>query len=176
MKSRKHLEIVIEDARWRRMPRLQTRLEAAARATLARLPKTLPTRCAITLLLTSDAAIRRLNRDFLGVDKPTNVLAFPQFAPRQMARVKTSNRPVYAGDIAISYQYSVAEAKKDRKITVNHITHLLIHGILHLFGYDHISDAKAGRMEGLEKKIMADLSLPNPYKSDRNERPRINKH
>ena len=74
------------------------------------------------------------------------------------------------GDIVLGYQYIVAEAKKDNKILINHLSHLLIHGILHLFGYDHISGPEAVSMERLETKIMAGLGLPDPYAPRTKER------
>lgn len=157
------LEISFDDARWRRIPRLAARLEKAAAVTLACLPKSLQFPCTVNVLLTKDAVIRKLNRDFLGLDKPTNVLSFPQFAPRRFPKKSRSRKPIHIGDVAISYQYIVAEAKVDHKILINHVTHLLIHGILHLFSYDHVSDAEAARMERAEKQIMAKLGLPDPY-------------
>jgi probable rRNA maturation factor len=69
------------------------------------------------------------------------------------------------GDIAIAYRYIVGEAKRDNKILINHLTHLFIHGLLHLFGYDHGLDPEAARMERLETKIMAALGLPDPYRA-----------
>ena len=107
--------------------------------------------------------MRELNRDFRGVGKPTNVLSFPQLDPRKFPKNDGKKQAVHIGDIAMGYQYIVGEAKKDNKVLINHVTHLLIHGILHLFGYDHGSETEAARMEGLEKRIMAKLNLPDPY-------------
>lgn len=157
------LEISIAVAAWKRIPRLQAQLEEAAQATLHHLPKRLRFPTTVTLLLTGDAAIKRLNRDFRGMGKPTNVLSFPQFDPTELPKSGKKREPIHIGDIAMGYQYIVVEAKKDHKILINHVIHLLIHGILHLFGYDHGSDAEAAAMEGLEKKIMAALKLPDPY-------------
>jgi probable rRNA maturation factor len=161
----KRLDLLIHDDRWRRIPRLGARLEKTAVITLAHLPKILRFPCTMTVMLTADAAIRQLNYDFRGIDKPTNVLSFPQFEPRELTKKGRSKGASHLGDIVISYQYVVAEAKKDHKILINHLTHLLIHGILHLFGYDHLSAADAARMERLEKKVMAALGLPDPYLS-----------
>jgi probable rRNA maturation factor len=159
--------IEIEDKHWSLIPRLQSRLEQAAKVTLASLPKKLRFPATLTLLLTSDAAVRKLNRDFRGNDKPTNVLSFPQFEPAELTKMGKARQPVYVGDIAIAYQYMVDESNKDHKILINHTIHLLIHGILHLFGYDHVTSAKAITMERLEKKIMAELGLPDPYQSSK---------
>jgi probable rRNA maturation factor len=150
-------------AGWSRIKGLRQHLALAAETTQKHLPQHLRFPAAATLLLTTDAALRRLNRDFRGMDKPTNVLSFPQYEPGDLRRLKNAKAPVEMGDIAIAYQYVVVEAKKDHKILINHVTHLFIHGLLHLFGYDHQNDPGAARMERLETKIMAALDLPDPY-------------
>jgi len=157
------MDFHIEDPRWRHVPHICARLEAAARATLTELPKAMRFPCTVTLLLTKDATIKKLNHDFRGIDKPTNVLSFPQFHPDELPKLGRAKQPVHIGDIAISYQYVVAETERDHKILTNYVVHLLIHGILHLFGYDHLSGTEAVRMERLEKKVMAGLGLPDPY-------------
>ena len=120
----------------------------------------------INIRLVGKKEIQALNKTYRHKDKPTNVLSFPQFSPRQLPKKGKKNEAVTLGDIVISYQYIVGEAKKDNKMLINHVSHLLIHGILHLFGYDHVSDTGAARMERLEKRIMADLGLPDPYKPE----------
>ena len=157
------LEIVIEDALWRRIPRLEARLKKAAQALHAQLPKHLRFSSKVTVLLTSDAKIRKLNDDFRGQDKATNVLSFPQFKPRKLPKKGKSRDEIDLGDIALGYQYIVGESVKYNKILINHVTHLFIHGILHLLGYDHGLVAEATRMERLEQKIMTGLGLPDPY-------------
>jgi probable rRNA maturation factor len=163
--SKKFITINQASKSWLQIRGLSLRLEKAAVATLAHLPASLRFPATATLLLTTDAAIRRLNRDFRGMDKATNVLSFPQYEPADLRRLKTSKTAVEMGDIAIAYQYMVVEAKKDHKILINHVTHLFIHGLLHLFGYDHLDDRDAERMERLETKIMAALDLPDPYEA-----------
>jgi probable rRNA maturation factor len=148
---------------WDKIPRLKSRLQKAADMTLAHLPSRLQFPIQVNLLLTTNAAIRRLNRDFRGMDKPTNVLSFPQIDPVILVRLKRQKHTIELGDITIAYQYIVVEAKNDHKILINHVTHLFIHGLLHLFGYDHRQDPEAARMERLETKIMAALDLPDPY-------------
>ncbi len=157
------LEIVFEDKKWRSIPRLQSRLEKAAAATQAALPKNLSFPVSVTLLLADNKAVQKLNRDFRGLNKPTNVLSFPQYKPRQLAKIGKEGGLVELGDIALAYQYVVVEAKKYHKILINHVTHLFIHGFLHLLGYDHLLDKDANRMEKLEQQIMAALKLPDPY-------------
>ena len=116
----------------------------------------------ITVLLTTNHKIRRLNRDFRGIDKPTNVLSFPQFSPKELAKIKPNDS---IGDIAIAYQYVKKEARIQKKQFKNHITHLVIHGFLHLAGYDHMTDKEADTMESLEILIMQKMHLPNPYEN-----------
>lgn len=164
-----HLEINITAAEWRKVRGIKARLRKAAAATFTQLPPSLKpvVDCSsFTLLLTTDGVVKKLNRDWRGKNKPTNVLSFPQFSPAQlkkMAEERKLKKPVYMGDIAISCRYVVAEAKKEHKILLDHVTHLMIHGILHIFGYDHTSATQAVKMESMEKKIMASLGLADPY-------------
>jgi len=158
------LAFVVEAAAWKKIPRLQARLQLAAAATHAHLPKKLQMPFTATVLLAGDARIRRLNRDFRGIDKPTNVLSFPQFDPAQLPKFGKFRAPVELGDIALAYPYSSKEARQNNKLLINHTIHLVIHGLLHLFGYDHIVDDDADKMERLESKIMESLGLPDPYR------------
>lgn len=104
-----------------------------------------------SIRLTNDTGIQQLNRDFRQKDKPTNVLSFPH------------DDPEYLGDIAISYETIKREAEEQGKDFIHHFTHMLIHGFLHLNGYDHETDAEAEEMESLEIKILADMGIENPY-------------
>lgn len=165
-KVKSPLHIEVDSEKWRKVRGLSQRLEKAVLQAISTLPanvKPAKGKAEITLLLTTDAAVKKLNHDFRGIKKPTNVLSFPQFSNRQLPRVCGSKKPFNAGDIAIAYQYVVIEAKAEHKILIDHVTHLVIHGVLHLFGYDHMTNASAVRMERLEKKIMADIGLPDPY-------------
>jgi probable rRNA maturation factor len=164
------LEIIIADKRWQRIPKLRAKLLKATREISSYLPKHLRFPCSMTLLLTSDAEMRRLNRDFRGMDKPTNVLSFPHFTHRQLTKMGKKKGRKYAGDIALGHQYIVAEVQETNKILINHTIHLLIHGILHILGYDHQSSAGASKMETLEKKVMSGLDLPDPYAPQTKER------
>ncbi|MBV8061479.1 MAG: rRNA maturation RNase YbeY [Alphaproteobacteria bacterium] len=162
------LEIAIEHKGWDSIRGLRPLLGRAAEMTLAHLPEKYRFPVAFTVLLTGDKQVETLNHDYRGQKKPTNVLSFPQVEPEDLTRLgKTvkgqKNAALCIGDIAMAYQYMVVEAKNDNKILKNHAAHLLIHGILHLFGYDHLTDPEAGRMERLETKIMAALGLPDPY-------------
>jgi len=143
------IELVVEDARWRRHRGLLPRLGAAAEA--ARKAAKLPAGRRLTILLAGDARLKALNHDFRGKDKPTNVLSFP------------SEAPDYAGDIALAYGVTKAEADTAKKPFAHHATHLVVHGVLHLAGYDHESERDARAMEPLETRILARLGIPDPY-------------
>jgi probable rRNA maturation factor len=167
----KPLMIEIQAAGWETLKGLEKRLNEAALLTLSVLPQTLlpsAARAQMTLLLTSDKKVQALNRDFRGKDKPTNVLSFPQFDRKELFKAGkegglAAKTPLYVGDIAVAYGTVLKEAKAAGKPVTDHLTHLLIHGLLHLFGYDHDTDSKATRMERLEKEVMATLGLPDPY-------------
>ena len=153
----------IDLAAWKRIPRLEAQLQKAARMALDHLPKKFRFSATVNVLLTGNAKIRQLNHDFRGISKPTNVLSFPQYEPAELTRLGREKAPLELGDIALGYQYIVDEAKKDHKLLINHLTHLILHGLLHLFGYDHLTMPDAEHMEKLERKIMASLGLPDPY-------------
>jgi len=109
---------------------------------------------ALAVLLTDDAAIRELNARFRGIDKPTNVLSFPA-APNDPARA--------LGDVAIAFETTAREASLADKPLAHHLSHLAVHGFLHLIGYDHDADAQAEKMELLERRILGRLGVPDPY-------------
>src|SRR5665213_3557000 len=140
------IALVVEDRGWRSHRGLQARLKQAAE--VAR-------RCAklkgdFTILLAGDNKLRTLNRTFRGKDRATNVLSFPAAG-------------AYRGDIAIAYGVSKVEAKAAGKDFADHATHLLVHGVLHLAGYDHERARDAKVMEPLEVKILGRLGIADPY-------------
>jgi probable rRNA maturation factor len=112
----------------------------------------------LSLVFTDDRSIREINAEWRHQDKPTNVLSFPAFpvAPGTMPG------PML-GDVIVAYETLKREAEELEKPFEEHLTHLLVHGFLHLFGYDHIEDDEAERMEGLETRILARLGLSDPY-------------
>jgi probable rRNA maturation factor len=114
----------------------------------------------LAILLTDDSTIRTLNRDWRGIDKPTNVLSFPARPP---TAGKTGNAPRMLGDIAIAYETLHREADHEGKPFNHHLSHLAIHGFLHLIGYDHEDDDDAEVMEAREAEILARLGIPDPY-------------
>jgi probable rRNA maturation factor len=137
----------------------------AAGAALARVP--LPpwlARAEVSILLADDATVRRLNSAYRGQDRTTNVLSFPAFdhipgaAPGHLPP-----GPVVLGDIALALETVRAEATAAGKPLSDHVSHLVIHGCLHLLGYDHQNGADAARMEGLERSILERLGIADPY-------------
>ena len=112
----------------------------------------------LAVMLTDDARIRELNREWRGQDKATNVLSFPAAQPPG-----ETPQPLMLGDIAIAYETTRSEAEAEGKPFQNHLSHLAIHGFLHLLGYDHLDDDEAEEMEGLERDILATLGIADPY-------------
>jgi probable rRNA maturation factor len=115
----------------------------------------------LAIMLTDDAGIRTLNGNWRGLDKPTNVLSFPALQPTGPSG--PDDAPRMLGDIAIAYETTRKEADDEQKPFDHHVSHLAVHGFLHLVGYDHENDADAEVMEALEVKILAQLGIPNPY-------------
>src|ERR1700743_14060 len=140
------ITLVIEDKGWRGHRGLQTRLKLAAEA--AR--KAGKLKGDFTILLSGDRKLAALNHDFRGKNQPTNVLSFP-------------GADGYAGDIAIAYGVTAGEAKMAGKTLLDHATHLVVHGVLHLAGYDHERPKDAKVMEPLEVKILKRLEGADPY-------------
>ena len=116
----------------------------------------------VSVLLCDDAEIQRLNAAWRGKDKATNVLSFPSPAAQAEAR--------HLGDIAIAYETLEREASEERKLFAHHLSHLALHGYLHLLGFDHETDDDAEEMEELERLILAELGIDDPYQSAPQER------
>jgi probable rRNA maturation factor len=115
----------------------------------------------LAVMLTDDAGIRTLNLNWRGVDKPTNVLSFPALQPTGSGG--PDDAPRMLGDIAIAYETTRKEADDEQKPFDHHLSHLAVHGFLHLIGYDHENDDDAEAMETLEQEILAQLGIPDPY-------------
>ncbi|HMF25521.1 MAG TPA: rRNA maturation RNase YbeY [Pseudolabrys sp.] len=111
----------------------------------------------VGIVLTDDSAIAKLNRDWRGIDKPTNVLSFPASGH------KAGDGGRLLGDIIIAYETLKRECDDENRIFLHHLAHLTVHGFLHLVGYDHQTDPQATQMERLERRIMIRLNMPDPY-------------
>jgi probable rRNA maturation factor len=118
----------------------------------------------IAIRLTSDVEVHALNRQYRDKDKPTNVLSFPMYAPEELLTLEEERLPeIMLGDIVLARETCLREAADKDLPVATHATHLIVHGVLHLLGYDHIDDEDAENMEALERRIMADLGHDDPY-------------
>lgn len=146
------------DAAWRdAVPRAEAICRRAVMAALREANAALPD-AEVGIVLADDALLRELNHDWREIDAPTNVLAFPCDAPDP-----AQTGPVLLGDVVVSYQTAAREAARDGKTIADHLVHLVVHGVLHLLGYDHETDAGAAVMEALETRILGTLHIADPY-------------
>ena len=113
----------------------------------------------VDVTLTDDAEQRRLNQTYRGRDTPTNVLAFPQ-----VETARPADTPVLLGDVVLAFETVRRESAEQGKPFADHLRHLVVHGVLHLLGFDHEDAAKATVMEAQEIKILAGLGVPDPYR------------
>jgi probable rRNA maturation factor len=150
------IEVIVESPGWDEV----SGAEAIVRRALGQAAEAIGTDfadCEVAVLLTDDAAIRRLNAQWRDIDKPTNVLSFPA-APQLEA---SGAKPL--GDIAIACETTAREARDEQKPIEDHLSHLAVHGFLHLLGYDHETDTRAETMEQLERAVLQRLGVPDPY-------------
>jgi probable rRNA maturation factor len=148
------IDVVIEDAKWKAVPApVRTRMKKAALRALEREKA----KGSFTILLSSDARLKEMNALFRGKNKPTNVLSFPAEA----------NPDRYLGDVAIAHGVVGREAREAGKRFADHLAHLAVHGTLHLLGHDHMKPKEAERMEGLEREILAEFGIADPYAAKR---------
>ena len=160
------VDVIIEDDRWQAAG-LEPLAEAAAAAALAHLGLE-PEEWEVSLLACDDARIATLNAEFRGKPTPTNVLSWPSEerasdAPGHRPDLPLPGPDPELGDIAIAYDTCLREAEDGGKPLADHVTHLIVHAVLHLLGYDHENDPDAALMEGLETEILGKMGLPDPY-------------
>lgn len=143
------IEVEIEDAAWTAaLPDAVAVVERAAAAALS------GTEGDIVVLLTDDAAVHDLNARFRDRDQPTNVLSFPA----------AESAAPHLGDLVLAFGVCAAEARTQGKHLADHLTHLTVHGVLHLLGRDHVEDAEAEAMEAEERTLLASLGVADPYR------------
>lgn len=163
------VDTLTEDARWETFG-LEA-LAAAAAAAVLRDQRLDPALFEISLLGCNDARIADLNADFRGKPQPTNVLSWPSEergaeadgAPPARPGPGLPDMPEELGDIAIAWETCEREAREQAKPMPEHVTHLIVHAVLHLLGYDHLRDKDAALMETAEIRILAGLGIANPY-------------
>lgn len=145
------IEIEVEAEAWAgALPSVEAVVETAAKAALGTVEGD------IVVLLTDDESVRELNARFRDKDRPTNVLSFP--APESAAP--------HLGDIVLAYGVCAAEAQAQGKTLSDHLSHLVVHGVLHLLGRDHEDDAEAEEMEAEEREILAQIGVADPYAAE----------
>ena len=151
------IDLSVEAGDWQKSDRLQDLVESAACATLSATDLKALEGSEVSLLFTDDASIQKLNKQWRDKDKPTNVLSFPGSDPAG---------DVYGpmlGDIVFAYETVQREADELGIEFDNHLTHLTVHGLLHLFDYDHQESDEAELMESLERVVLASLGIDDPY-------------
>lgn len=150
------IEVEIEELAWTAaLPDAQPLARAAAEAAL----KAARAEGGVVVLLAGDTAVHDLNARFRGKDGPTNVLSFPAHR----------NPEGHLGDLALAFGVCAREAEAQGKPLEDHLQHLVAHGVLHLVGYDHTTDAEAEVMESLEKALLAELGVPDPYAAEQGD-------
>ena len=155
------IETLIECAGWSALPDLENSIAGCLLATIEESKDELPDNAVVSLLFCDDERIRELNREFRGQDKATNVLSFPGPEPLESAR--------FLGDIAVAFETVAREGREQHKSLDHHCRHMIVHGFLHLLGYDHEDEAEAEAMEDLEIRVLHRLGIENPYRGDQSE-------
>ena len=147
------IEVEVEHAAWTvALPDAATRVERAASMALGKIEGD------IVVLLTDDEGVRDLNARFRDRDRPTNVLSFPA------ADMPIPGQAPHLGDLVLAYGVCAAEAETQGKTLADHLTHLVVHGVLHLLGRDHEVEAEAEAMEAEERTLLASLGVADPYR------------
>ena len=152
-----HYDMAINAEGWQNEETLRRLVDSVLQATLQELGFN-NIDSELSLVFTNDADIREINAKWRHIDKPTNVLSFPAFA------LQPGQEPgEILGDIVIARETVEREAAEEDKSFDDHLSHLVVHGLLHLMGYDHQNDDEAEQMETLERKILASLGISDPY-------------
>ena len=150
------IECAVECDAWNKLGNLDEIVAQSLQTALEESGDALPNGAEISLLFCDDARMTELNRQFRGQDKPTNVLSFPGPDPLESAQC--------LGDIAIAYDTVAREAVEQGKTLDQHCRHMIVHGFLHLLGYDHEDDEEAEFMEAMEIRILGLLGVEDPYR------------
>lgn len=153
------VDVIVESGEWEARPGLAARLETAAKAALDASGVQTSPQGEIAILLTDDEGVAILNERWRGKPQATNVLSWPAVSPKLL-----SLSPMI-GDIAIAFETCAREAAEEAKSLDDHVSHLVVHGVLHLLGFDHETEEEAERMEALERVVLARLGIADPYAS-----------
>jgi len=157
------LNISVQTPGWDVVSDVEAVVRRAAEAVLVSeiIAEKLPPESEAAIVLADDAFVQTLNRDYRGKDKPTNVLSFAALDGEDIA--PPPGEPVELGDIIIALETVLAEAEESDKSLTDHLSHLTVHGMLHLLGFDHMEEEEAEIMEAAERKILATLNISDPY-------------
>ena len=167
-----NIDIEIKSKKWLELKNIEKFIESQAIKILVKSPLVeflnKKINFDLSISLCSNLQIKKINREFRGKDKPTNVLSFGNLDEKiiQQSGLNKAigvNKYIFLGDIILSYEYILKEAKSHKKNFNDHLTHLILHGILHLIGNDHEEEKMAKIMESLEIKILNKLNINNPY-------------
>ena len=151
------VEVSIEAPGWASLPDVEPLVQRAVEQAAASVEIPLTKGAEVSVMLGDDATIRALNRQWRGLDHATNVLSFPAGGPGPLAERH------FLGDIAIAYDTVVRESADAKVSPSDHLSHLVVHGFLHLVGHDHETEIEAEAMEALEVKVLAELGIADPY-------------
>jgi len=151
------IEVAVETEDWAFLDSPSRLARAAILAAVEESGVVLAANAEVSVLFCHDSFIRELNRKWRGIDKPTNVLSFPGEGDPALASL--------LGDIVIAFETASREASEEGKLLHDHLTHLLVHGFLHLIGHDHVEASEAEAMEALERAILARLGIDDPYRA-----------
>lgn len=157
LSSAPHVDFFIEDQQWKDVFGLNSEyVTGIVQAVLATQDLDEALQAELSIVFSNDEKVRVLNREYRGKDKATNVLSFPQDGGEVPGLYML-------GDVIFAFETVEREANQQDKSFMDHLTHLLVHGVLHLLGYDHEDDKEAEEMEGLEIEILKGLGVKNPY-------------
>ena len=152
------IDVLVEAGAWPAKRKLRALVSKAVGSAIAEAKVTGDGASELSVVFSDDAHIKRLNAEWRGKDKPTNVLSFPAFPVGIGGKI-----PPMLGDIVLASETVQREAELEGKQLEHHITHLVIHGVLHLLGHDHEDELEAEAMEEIERGALARLAIPDPY-------------
>ncbi|MDI9849867.1 rRNA maturation RNase YbeY [Rhodoblastus sp. 17X3] len=156
----------VECPQWENLPNIDGLLAESLQAVLNETGEDVREGAEVSFLFCDDARIRELNRQFRGKDQPTNVLSFPGPDPLDKAQ--------FLGDIALAFETIAREAQEQGKSLEHHCRHMIVHGFLHLLGYDHEESVEAEEMEATEIRILQALGVEDPYREDNQRETDVN--
>lgn len=156
------VEVIQESGAWKDLELKQTHIHGLIEKTIQKSGIEFPSQkgVVVSIVLSDNESVQNLNKTYRGKDAPTNVLAFPQHWHSNFTK---SQEVINLGDIILSLTTIIYESKRDQKPLLHHIDHLIVHGMLHLLGFDHGADDEAEKMENLEIAILQECNIPNPY-------------